>query len=472
MKSGSVHRSPQADAGVVVDYATSATKRPFRPTGQVDFGVESAPPYAIIVHPAAPSASARREEINAYRQPMSETSRWPVWVVLGTGILITMVALVLGRLAYGLILPSMRANLGLGYGKAADLASASALGYVTLVMLAGALAARRGGRFTVALGITTLSVGFAGMALSSHYALLMAFMLMLGIGTAFSYTPAVSLLAGSFPERRGMVIGLMSSGVGIGMLAVGLLVPRFDSAFGADGWRWVWASFAVLGGLCIVAVLAFMPRSDLRKPSAGPLHIDAGRGQVFRNRRVITVGVLYAITGMIYIMQATFMYSFALESGVEPAVAGVLAASMGLLSIPAGPLWGVASDRIGRGRAITITLSVVTVATLAPVVVQTLWAFAFHYAVMGMTVAGLFTSILAAASEEVEPRHAPLAVSYVTFFFACGQLFGPFAAGLLIEHGGGFRGVFGFAALLMSAGVLLAFRFNASRHGAATAPHP
>ncbi len=402
---------------------------------------------------------------------MSAGDRHPAWLVLATGILITMVAIVFARLAYGLILPSMRAGLGLSYGEAANLASASALGYLSLVMLAGALAARRGARLSVTLGITLLSLGFIGMALSSQYGWLLVFMLLLGVGTAFSYTPAVSLLASWFPERRGLVIGLMSSGVGMGMLMVGLLVPRLDAAVGAAGWRWIWALFALLAIVCLAAVLSFLPRTPGRGNAPVISRPGAAAVEVFRNRRVVAVGALYGVTGMIYIVQATFMYSFTLEAGIEPALAGLLAAAMGVLSIPAGPVWGVASDRIGRGRSILLTMSIALVAVLVPVFWPSLWGFAFHYAALGLTMAGLFTSILAAASEEVDPHRAPLAVSYVTFFFASGQLLGPFAAGLIIEFSGGFRAVFALAAALIATGIVIALRFQrGSRHSPGKPP--
>lgn len=386
----------------------------------------------------------------------------PPWLILTTGLLVTMVAIVFARLAYGLVLPGMRAALGLGYGQAANLASASALGYLLLVLVAGALAARRGARFSITLGISLITCGFAGVALSSDYRALMLFMVLLGVGTAFSYTPLVSLIAGRFPQRRGFVIGLMSSGVGLGMLLVGVMVPRLDMFFGSDGWRWNWAVFGLVGLVCLGAVKAFLPTTAVHPHAAPTLFSSGGGPTVFRNRRVTTVGVLYGITGVIYMVQATFMYSFTLDVGIAPATAGGLAAAMGVLSIPVGPLWGTLSDRIGRGRGILVTMIAAFVATLVPVIFPSFWGFAFHYVVLGLTIAGLFTNILAAASEEVEFHQAAVAVSYVTFFFAAGQLAGPFFGGLIVDGGGSFRVVFAVCSLLILAGVVLAFRFQRS----------
>lgn len=382
------------------------------------------------------------------------------WVLLVTGMLVTMVSIVFARLAFGLLVPGMRAGLGVSYGDAANLASGSALGYLGLVLAAGGLAARHGARTSVLLGTVLVTLGFAGMALASHYAVLMALMLLLGIGTAFSYTPMVSLVAARFAERRGLAIGLLSSGIGVGMLFVGLLVPAFTAQFGNEGWRWVWAVFGAVGALCIGAVLLVLPRGGGHATASLHVQPSESKAAVYRNRRVIAVGLLYCITGMVYISQATFMYSYSLEAGVAPALAGMLAASMGVLSIPAAPLWGLVSDRIGRGRGILIALTAALAAMLVPVFVPNVWGFGFHYVVMGLTISGLFTNILAAANEEVTPLQAPVAVSYVTFYFAAGQLMGPFVSGRIIDYSGSFRAVFVCCCLLIAVGIVIALRFN------------
>src|SRR5690625_4097554 len=168
---------------------------------------------------------------------ISAKQRPPAWLMIGTGILVVVVALVFGRLTYGLILPPMRDGLGLSYQQAGTLGTITALGYVSLVMVAGSFASRFGGQLAVLLGVLLALTGFIGLSLASNYYLIMALMALLGCGTAFAYTPLVSVLATWFPERRGAVIGLLSSGVGIGMLSAGSLIPYLTEIFGPQGWR-------------------------------------------------------------------------------------------------------------------------------------------------------------------------------------------------------------------------------------------
>jgi MFS family permease len=70
----------------------------------------------------------------------------------------------------------------------------------------------------------------------------------------------------------------------------------------------------------------------------------------------------------------------------------------------------------------------------------------------------LFTSILAASTSTVQPYLAAMAVSFVTVFFALGQLIGPAVAGVLIDWQQDFRLSFGLCSALLLLGVFLSHR--------------
>ena len=384
--------------------------------------------------------------------------------IIASGLMVTLVTVALARLSFGLILPPMRAALGLSYEQAGHLGTATALGYVSLVMVAGALASRRGGRASILLGLVFVIAGFSGLSLASAYWQLLVLMTLLGFGTAFAYTPLISLIATWFPQRRGVVIGLLNSGVGLGMMCAGWIVPYLSSAHD-DGWRLVWMLFAATGLVTLVAALLFLhnpprPVSDAQIPDAAADDRQEIRRSVFRNPYVLTVGLVYGIVGMTYIVQAIFMFSYALAAGVDPSVAGRLASFMGLLGIICGPIWGSVSDRLGRGHSLMLAMSLACVSTAIPVLWPTLLGFGGHYVILGVAVTGMFTCALAASTESVSVHAAPLAVSYVTLFFATGQLLGPTAAGWLISWEDGFRLTFGVSAAITFVGALLGWRLT------------
>lgn len=387
----------------------------------------------------------------------SSVRRPPAWLMVGTGILIVMTVLVFGRLAFGLILPAMRDGLMLSYQQAGNLGTATALGYLSLVLYAGIVASRRGGRFAVLLGIAFSTTGFVGLSLVPGYLSALVLMTVLGLGTAFGFTPLISLLSAWFPEKRGSVIGFLVSGVGIGMLVAGWLVPYVVARVGSDGWRQVWQLFACAGVVAFIAALAFLRNPPQLADVPGDLPMN--RKQVYRNPHVVMVGMLYGVIGFIYIVQSVFMYSFAVESGISAITAGQLTSAMGLLVAFSGPVWGWFGDRFGRGLALLISSTLAVIAMGLPVVWPALPSFVAHYLILGATMNGMFISILSISSERVSPREAPVAVSYVTVFFAVGQLVGPVGAGLLIDLSG-FRGAFAMVCLVLLAGVVLSLKLH------------
>lgn len=381
------------------------------------------------------------------------SNRPPVLVLVPVSMLCTLVAVVFGRLAYGLVLPAMRTSLDLSYSQAANLGTVTALGYLVLLLYAGVFAGRHGGRNAILLGLALSTTGFLGLSLFTTYWTLLLCMVLLGFGTAFTFTPLISLLGAWYPEKRGLVIGFSGSGVGIGMLLAGIVIPAYLDHFGDQAWRTIWAVFAA-GALMTVTLVAIVLRNPPRLEA--PAKVRTGLASVCRNPHVVRMALIYGIVGMTYIVQTLFMYSFALDAGVPAPVAGQLVALMGLISVFSGPGWGWAADRLGHARALTFCMLLAILATLLPVMIPTTPVFTLHFVLAGISVSGLFTSILAASTATVKPEHAPMAVSFVTLFFATGQLLGPAMAGLLIDWQQDFRLTFALSALLMGIGAMLA----------------
>lgn len=375
------------------------------------------------------------------------------------GTLVALVVIGFARLAYGLILPPMQADLGLSYQQAGALGTVTALGYLLFVLLGGLAASRWGARKTIVCGLAAAATGFAGLAAASAYPLLVLLMALLGFGTALTFAPTVSLLATWYPERRGLVIGCMSAGIGAGTLLAGLLVPWLYALFGAVGWRVTWGMFAATAAAVLLLVLLVV-RDPPLGAGATARPPTAEKWLIYRNPRVLTVAVVYGIVGLTYIVQAIFMVSYMVDSGFTEATAGWLMAMMGLLSMVSGPLWGMLSDAWGRGNALTAAMTLVTASMALPLLDQSLPVFFAHFFIMGCAVNGMFTLIQAASTDQVAPRYIPIAFSFATLFFAGGQFIGPAMAGWLIEASGSFRIALGVTCLWLVAGLYLTQRIR------------
>jgi MFS family permease len=392
---------------------------------------------------------------------MENNSRKRLWGYAAIGMLTTVVVLAFARLSYGVILPFMRQGLHLTYKEAGYLGTTTSLGYLSTIIFAGILASRWGGKRTILLGISLVTFGLAGLTFTSSYLVTFLFMLLLGIGTSFTYTPFISLLVAWFPQKKGFVIGLTTSGAGIGILFAGIIVPYLSSVHSELGWRIAWGVFAFIGLVVILLTLLFIKNPPAEIPSEQNHKKESPR-EIYKNPKVINVGLIYGIVGVTYIVQMIFIMSFMIESGINIKFAGQLMALNGILSIFSGPIWGFISDKIGRRTSLILTMGLTLFSMVLPIFFPTLLGFTIHIIILSSTSTGLFTLTQASSMDHVGPADMPLAFSYVTFYFAVGQFIGPTIAGWLIEDFGGFKSAFLFSSLCLVVGLFLTFKVKNS----------
>ena len=155
------------------------------------------------------------------------------------------VSLGITRFAYGLLLPTMREDLGWSYALAGAMNTANALGY-----LLGALATpwllRRQGPERVLLGGALLASLF--MACSGFFteaAPLLVQRLLAGAASALVFI-AGGLMAARLgalqPGRSGWLLGLYYGGTGWGIALSAWAVPEAlqQAVHEAHAWRWAW----------------------------------------------------------------------------------------------------------------------------------------------------------------------------------------------------------------------------------------
>lgn len=109
--------------------------------------------------------------------------------------------------------------------------------------LAGSLVDRYGVRGVISVGALFTGLGFVSLYLVQNlWHFYIAFFFIGAGGAALGQVPASAMVSNWFVKRRGTAIGIMSTGIGVGILALapligGFLIPNF-------GWR---ASYLALG---------------------------------------------------------------------------------------------------------------------------------------------------------------------------------------------------------------------------------
>ena len=382
-----------------------------------------------------------------------------VWKYAFTCMMVTISTLGFGRMSYGILMPFMKEDLSLTYEQAGMLGTATSVGYLGLVLFAGIMAARWGSKRLVVIGTLLVAAGLLYLSFVEGFLSCILGMILLGIGTAFAYTPLVNIVVGWFPEQRGMMIGFLVSGLGLGTLISSALIPFFTDWFSLNGWRYLWILYGMLSLLS-----AFTAHLILRNPPI-PSRENAQKREslfqeVYLQKRVLLVALIYGLIGFAYLIPQSFLFSFMLESHITRYTAGQIMAFSGLLSIFSGPLWGTISDRIGRKKSLLITLFIGAFSMAIPITLPVYAGFITSQFLWGITVVGMLSLIQALSTEQIHPSYAPIALGYVTVYFASGQLLGPGIGGWMIDHVGGIPSSFMLCSLLL----LLAFGLSTQLH--------
>jgi predicted MFS family arabinose efflux permease len=372
------------------------------------------------------------------------------------GFLAVFGALGFGRFGYSAILPAMQKDLGISSAAAGSLASWNLGGYVIMAAIGGLLASRFGPRKVVAAGSIVAAAGMLLTGLASGLVSASAARLLTGLGGGCVLVPSVALMSAWFDvRRRGMASGIVTSGSSLALVIAGAIVPLIISAGGSEGWRLAWYFFAALTFL--VGILTIVFQRD--RPHAAAVRARAARGSrpsldlksVVRSRYAWHIGFVYMMFGFAYMVYFTFFQKrLTADLGFSSATAGEFFLVVGVVSLACGVLWGVISDRVGRGRAIAAMCLLQAVGAL----LFALWpgtpGLILSAVIFGLTSLAVPGIVGAGCGDQFGPVLASASLGFVTIFLGIGQVLGPYLAGRLADAHGTLT-----YSYLMAAGVFL-----------------
>jgi len=393
------------------------------------------------------------------------------WVVILTGLLVTIGAHGFGRMSYTLILPAMKDGLQFNYTELGLLGTGNFVGYLLMAIIGGFLAARFGTRIVIALALTLMGITMILTGLAETFQFAFAMRLLTGLGNGAAYVPAMALGSAWFAAaRRGFATGIVSAGIGGGTMIAGLVVPVLLAAYGIEGWRFAWY---YLGGavLVIAGVAALLIRS--RPEDMGLTQVGASEqvetansgkatvapldwGRVYKMGGVWYLGLVYFMYGFSYIIYMTFFAAYLCkEMEMAPSEAGQLWAVVGGLSIFCGVIWGGLSDKLGRAVGAALAYLVLGTSYAIFALFQVTWGFYLSALIFGLTAWSIPTIMAATAGDYVGPRLAPAGLGFITLFFGIGQALGPAVGGYLADLTRSFTGPFLLAAGVSLVGMIL-----------------
>ncbi len=267
---------------------------------------------------------------------------------------------------------------------------------------------------------------------------------------AAGWVPALVLVQRDFQDRLGLALGIVSSGVGVGML---LVVPLTQLLIDAYGWR---TAFRVLGVICAAWIVpsslyllrqppapraAPQPSSATQRKTPPPATLaQAMRGEAFW----LMIAAFFfgnVCSQTLHVHQVAYLVDLGVAAIVAASVVGVV----GLASIVGKTGGGWLSDRIERelvylaGIAI-MTASVAALAWLTAAPAR--WAIYGYAVLLGLGYSVTASLIPAMVSDRFSGPHFGAIVGVGLMGSAVGSAIGPWMAGAIFDHTGSYMPAF------------------------------
>jgi OFA family oxalate/formate antiporter-like MFS transporter len=219
---------------------------------------------------------------------------------------------------------------------------------------AGRIQDRKGPRLCAAIGGVLVSGGFAlASAAGSLVGLYLSLGVIVGLGNGFGYATPMPVGSKWFPDKRGLVVGLMVGGYGAGSAIVG---PVATSLIVSVGWR---TTFQILAGVFLAmtmigtALLKNPPpgyRPPGWRPAAGTAvaAADTPTREMLGTRTFYALWLAYCLGTTAGLMTISQLVPFARNAGLGATVA-TFAITVGAFGNAGGRiLSGWMSDAMGR----------------------------------------------------------------------------------------------------------------------------
>jgi predicted MFS family arabinose efflux permease len=344
------------------------------------------------------------------------------------GMCATLIGNGIGRFAFIALMPALVAAGWFSKSEASYLGVATLVGYVVGAPLTDWLGRRLSSAVLLRGAMLVCSASFFACALQGAGMPWYCFWrTVAGVsGAVLMVLPAAVVLPAHSPRVRGRASGVVFSGVGLGAVVAGALVPLLISGvalsafFGLDGVAGAWIG---MGGVCLLATfLAWKPwPSERRAEASDAVSVAEPLSPAVRR----TVGLLllaYGLNAVGYLAHTLFWVDYLVrELGLSLATGGAYWAMFGLGAAIGPLLTGALADSLGLKRCLLAGFVLKACAAILPVLSSGPLALFASSLLMGIFTPGIASLVSAYALDRVSASHHRKTWGLLTSGFALAQ---------------------------------------------------
>jgi len=287
---------------------------------------------------------------------------------------------------------------------------------------------------------------FSGYA-SSLLELTFTYGVLMGSGVGVLYGIPLLVMQKTYPEKSGLMSGLVLMGFGMSAL---FTAPLFSWLINTRG---LMVSFRIIGISFLVILLLVAPFLRLRRATATMPHIATAK---YNSLWFVQLYLLFFLATTIGLTVIGITYGIGVDAyGYSTTTMTAFMALFAIMNGIARPFFGLLVDKKGFGFAAYTSLGLIAAAALLSYFNHgvSLFIFAVSFAILWLNLGAWLAIAPSAVKEKVGAEH--FARMYGTLFtaYGLGALAGVYISGVLIDTTGDFSSLYSF--ILVT--VLLAF---------------
>jgi predicted MFS family arabinose efflux permease len=385
----------------------------------------------------------------------------PPWLRLSiAGSATLLVGMGIGRFSYTPLIPALIEGGALSATEAGYVGAFNLAGYLIGALAALRLGARWGETRTLNACLVISLICLAASVADFGFVWLAFWRFLVGVTVAVMMIYSLAIVTRHAPpERLGAATGIVFTGVGVGILLSGTLIPALlDYGLAA-----AWAGLAALGAAGVAIGIwgwGAAGRGGGSRPAPAP-------------RPPMSLAILRLIAGQtmftIGLIPHTIYWVDYLVRGLDRDISfgGMHWVLFGVGAVSGTYLWGRLADRFGFHTGLVLVFATLAAGVALPVIVSASWALAASSLVVGAQPG--FSAIISGRTHQiVGPVHMARVWRWMALTSGMFQAAGGYLFVTLFDRSGSYSAVFLIGGAAMATGALISLAPGAAR--AATGP--
>lgn len=380
------------------------------------------------------------------------------WFIVIAGVLIL---LCLGvAYSWGIFLLPISEEFGWTRASVSLAVSFQLLAFSVFMVIGGLCERKFGPKLTASLGGLLVCIGWILASFTkSLLGLYLSYGIIVGIGTGFSYLPAVSSGIKWFPDKKGMVTGIIIFGFGFGSA---FLAPAGMKLIILFGWRKTMLIYGASFGAIILLAASFLkvPPSKWMAPSAcsknaiKPGNIDLSPKQMLSTKAFKVIFVTYFLSMVAGMMPIGHIVPFLSDKGYPPMQAALAITILALFNGIGRITCGAVSDKTGTKKTLVGLFLFLGIILFALNYFFTLFLLYIAVGIIGFCFGGFLSVYPAMTCEYFGAENFGVNYGLVFMGYGLGCFTGPWMGGLVYDMTGRYFLAFITAGIIAFAGGL------------------